>query len=377
MKKVEIITIFDNTNFGTYLQALALALTIQKSGFDVEIIDYIRPVQSEEVWKRFGNNFIKKIYYTFWGFPHWRKLRCDCHAFVSHFVPISKTQYMSYKELKDNPPLADIYITGSDQVWNSIYNGGIDKSFYLDFVPDGYKRVAYAASIGMSQIPKEEVEEMKRLLSKYKSITVREADAHRILSELGFKNVPVVLDPTLLLDKVAWASIAKQFKPLKTEPYLLVYSVESDAQNKLISRYAKLMSKRYGWKIYEISYNSYFHRLKFADRHFSQVTPEVFLQLMLNAEFVIVSSFHGTAFSINFNKQFLTISPNRFNSRVDNILAICDLKDRLVTSSSFDINKIHSIDYSRVNNIIEKERNKSMNLLNEMLVVSTQKQAID
>lgn len=367
MKKVEIITIFDNTNFGTYLQALALALTIQKFGFNVELIDYIRPGQSEEARKKFANNFMKKVYYTLWELPRWRKLRNDCHDFVSRFVSITKTRYMSFNELKDNPPFADIYLTGSDQVWNSIYNEGLDKSFYLDFAPEGYKRVAYAASIGMSAIPEQEIVEMRCLLSKYSSITVREADANRILCELGFKDVAVVLDPTLLLDRMAWTRITKRFKPIKTEPYILVYSVEDKEQNELIGRYAKLMSQSYGWKIYEISYSSYFHRLKFADRHFLQVTPEVFVQLMLNAEFVIVSSFHGTAFSINFNKQFLTIMPDRFNSRVDNILTLCGLKDRLVTSSTFDINIVPPIDYSRVNNLIEMERKKSITLLKNML----------
>lgn len=368
MKKVEIITIFDNTNFGTYLQALALALAIQKLGFNVEIINYIRPGQSEEAWKRFANNSIKKIYYTFWEFPRWRKLRYACHDFVNRFIPISKMRYMSYEDLKANPPFADIYITGSDQVWNSVYNEGIDKSFYLDFAPIGCKRVAYAASIGMPKIPEDEVEETKRLLGKYSVITVREADASRILSELGFKNVPVVLDPTLLLDKNAWTNIAKHFDQIRTEPYILVYSVEDKAQNKLIGHYAQLMSNYHGWKIYEISYNSYFHRLKFADKHFFQVTPEVFVQLMLNAKFVIVSSFHGTAFSINFNKQFLTVSPNRFNSRVDNILTLCNLKDRLVNSSSLDVNTLKTIDYSQVNKIIENERSKCIALLNDMLM---------
>lgn len=367
MKKVEIITIFDNTNFGTYLQAFALALVIKKSGYEVEIVDYIRPGQSEKAWKKFADNFIKKIYYTFWEFPRWRKLRYGCHSFVSRFVPLSKMQYTSYEELKDNPPLADIYVTGSDQVWNSIYNEGIDKSFYLDFAPPEHKRVAYAASIGMQDIPQTEKEETKSLLDKYSAITVREADASRILSGLGFKDVATVLDPTLLLDKAAWEYIAKQFKPIKTEPYVLVYSVEEKAQNELIGHYAQLMARRYKWKIYEISYNSYHRRLKFANRHFLQVTPEIFLQLMLNAEFAIVSSFHGTAFSINFNKQFLTITPNRFNSRVDNILTLCNLKDRLVTSLSFDIETLQPIDYNEVNQIIKKERIKSLSLLNNML----------
>lgn len=367
MKKAEIITIFDNTNFGTYLQALALALVIKKSGFDVEIVDYIRPGQSEEAWKKFANNFIKKIYYTFWEFPRWRKLRNGCHSFVNCFVPLSKIRYNSYKELKGNPPLADIYVTGSDQVWNSIYNEGIDKSFYLDFAPSGHKRVAYAASIGMPEIPKGEVEETKRLLCKYSAITVREADACRILADLGFNDVPVALDPTLLLDKSAWTDIARRFKQIKTEPYILVYSVEEKAQNELIGCYARQLAHKHGWKIYEISYNSYHHRLKFADKHFLQVTPEVFLQLMLDAEFVIVSSFHGTAFSINFNKQFLTVTPGRFNSRVDNILTLCGLKDRLVTSSLFDIDELKSINYGKVNELIEIERNKSIGLLCNML----------
>lgn len=269
--------------------------------------------------------------------------------------------------MKSNPPLADIYVTGSDQVWNSIYNEGIDKSFYLDFAPPGSKRVAYAASIGMPEIPEGEVEETKRLLHKYSAITVREADASRILAGLGFNDVPVVLDPTLLLDKPAWTDIARRFSPIKTEPYILVYSVEEKAQNELIGRYAGMISRKHGWKIYEISYNSYHRRLKFADRHFLQVTPEIFLQLMLNAEFVIVSSFHGTAFSINFNKQFLTVTPNRFNSRVDNILTLCNLRDRLVTSPSFDIEALQPIDYGEVNKIIETERNKSIDLLNTML----------
>lgn len=367
MKKAEIITIFDNTNFGTYLQALALALVIKKSGFEVEIVDYIRPGQSEKARKRFANNFIKKVYYTFLEIPRWKKFRQDCHAFVNRFVRLSKKQYTSYKELKDNPPLADIYVTGSDQVWNSIYNEGIDKSFYLDFAPLGHKRVAYAASIGMPEIPKGEVEETKRLLGKYSAITVREADASRILAGLGFKEVPVALDPTLLLDKSAWTDIARQFKQIKTEPYILVYSVEEKAQNELIGYYARQLAHRHGWKIYEISYNSYHHRLKFADKHFLQVTPEVFLQLMLDAEFVIVSSFHGTAFSINFNKQFLTVTPNRFNSRVDNILSLCNLKNRLVTSSSFDIDALRPIDYYKVNKIIFTERGRSLDLLENML----------
>lgn len=367
MKKVEIITIFDNTNFGTYLQALALALTIQKLGFDVEIIDYIRPRQSEKALKKFANGFVKKMYYSIVLIPRWRILRNRCHSFVRSFVNLSRTQYLSFEELKKNPPLADIYITGSDQVWNSIYNEGIDKSFYLEFAPLGHKRMAYAASIGMPKIPDKEIEETRYLLGKFSFISVREKDACRILSDIGIKDIPVVLDPTLLLNKSDWMNISNKYKRIKTESFILVYSVEEMAQNELIGYYAKKLSKKYGWRIYEISYNGHHSRMKFADKHFLQVTPDIFLQLMLMAEFIIVSSFHGTAFSINFNKQFLTISPNRFNSRVDNILSLCHLRNRLVTSSSFDIDSLYPIDYDEVNKIVGNEKNQSMKILNKML----------
>lgn len=112
---------------------------------------------------------------------------------------LTKKEYYSFNELAQNPPQADIYVTGSDQVWNSSYNKGIDKSFYLDFAPKQKPRISYASSIGMEYIPEHEKQTIIELLSKYQAISVREKKAEQLLNELNLPIKPTtVLDPTLL-----------------------------------------------------------------------------------------------------------------------------------------------------------------------------------
>lgn len=367
MKKVAIITILDNTNYGTYLQALALGLVVKNLGYKVEIIDYVRSFMTKKSILSRIKNPIKKIFNILFNIPQQEKLKKKDKEFLKQFLQLTPQTYTSFQTLKDNPPIADIYVTGSDQVWNSTYNRGIDKSFYLDFAPQNSKRISYAASIGMKDFPNEEKSEISNLLKQYSHITVRENDAKNILNHLSFTHVDVVLDPTLLLNKDAWENIVKKFTPIKTDPFILVYTVETKQENKLIEHYAKILAQKYSCKIYEVSYNGYFKRLKFADKHFLRATPDIFIQLMHQATFVIVSSFHGTAFSINFNKQFLTISPNRFNSRVNNILELCHLENRLISSKNYDIDNMCEIDFKKVNVILNNERDKSIRILNSIL----------
>lgn len=366
--KVSIITILDNTNYGTYLQALATGMAIKSLGHEVEIIHYTRPCMTPK-----GNS---KAIYEDRGFIRWfyrcvlkysrksyqlKKLDMD---FLKCYLPVT-SEYIGFKPLVVNPPQADVYITGSDQVWNSFYNRGIDKSYYLDFVPEGKKRISYAASIGMPNFPENEVDETKRLLEKYQYITVRELSAKKILESLGVAS-EVVLDPTLLLDKVAWSEIAERYAFKEPEPYLLTYSVEYGKEDSYIKHYAKLIAEKKGLKLYHITYggkpfDNYY------DKVFTYATPDQFLNLMLHASFIVVSSFHGTAFSINFNKPFITVSPKKFNSRVMSLLQITGLESRVVTDDSRSIDSFGDIDYFSVNKILDGERKKSLAILNKML----------
>ena len=366
--KVAIITILDNTNYGTYLQALATGISIKKLGYDVEIIHYTRPCMTPKGYSKAifeDRGFLRWFYRCVLKYSNkTKKLKLKDIDFLKSYLLVTK-EYIGFEELVSNPPIADIYLTGSDQVWNSFYNRGIDKSFYLDFAPMGKKRVSYAASIGMPNFPEKEIEEVTELLNKYNNITVREIAAKEILSKIGILS-NVVLDPTLLLNTADWSEIARHYPFYETEPYLLTYSVEYGKEDIYIKHYACQIAREKGLKIYHITYSAR-PSDNYYDKVFSYATPDLFLNLMLNASFVVVSSFHGTAFAVNFNKPFITVSPQKFNSRIESLLQITGLESRIVTDDSRDIKSFDEIDYSIVNNKLDKERQKSINQFREIL----------
>lgn len=367
--KASIITIIDNQNFGTYLQAFALCQKVEDMGLQTELIDYNR--KSLSLWALTKHRVLSTINMLKWPkrfyrvFRSWLLQKKD-KKFVRHYL--TSTCYKSYKQLMQNPPEADVYITGSDQVWNSWYNQGVDRSFYLDFAPEGALRIAYAASIGMPEIPANEAKETAMLLSKYKAISVREKSAVDILASINVdtKNIHPVLDPTLLLNKEQWKKHISLGR-LVQERYLLIYSVEKHVQNKIVSELARKVAKDRGLKIIGISYSGLNSKFDYCDKQYFRATPDVFLSLMYHSDYVIVSSFHGTAFAINFNKEFLTVAPQKFNSRVANILSICNLEDRLVNTDSYDYKLATPIDYSRINKILESERIKSSQFLHDSI----------
>lgn len=365
--KVSIITILDNTNFGTYLQALATCKAIEGLGHDVEVIRYTRPFMTGwgQFWKLLHDRGILSLLRNCWKIPRTLKLRNQDYTFLSKYVHVTK-EYVGFESLQKDPPQSDVYVVGSDQVWNSVYNKGIDKSFYLEYAPKEKKRISYASSIGMDSFPEKERAKTIKFLKKYSHISVREKAAKELLEEYGIQS-EVVLDPTLLLDAKAWSGISEKCDIRFSEKYLLVYSVEQKKQDKLIDHYARMIAKQMELKIYQVSYSGTAKRLDSADVFFGHATPDVFLNLMKHASFVVVSSFHGTAFSVNFQKEFLTISANRFNSRVKNLLDITGLNDRLVSDKKLDVQLLSIIDYTDVNARIEKARDNSISILEDML----------
>ena len=371
-QKVLIATVFDNPNFGTYLQALALGVTLQDMGLKVEILRYQREWQqniplAKAERKKKGLLLYPLRMLKFFLTNKVYKQKAGCYHFVDKYIKVSR-YYYSYGALKQNSPVADIYITGSDQVWNTDHNHGIDEVFYLSWTPPQAKRVAYGASIGMSQIPDVFRGKTYKLLSQYQSISVRESSAMTMLKELGIPNVEQVLDPTLLFDRHHWKQYAKDMHT--TEPYLLVYSVESEDRGREVSQTAKKIAAQRGLKIYGVYYSQPKHPIESCDRNFYYCTPDEFLGLMFGASFVVVSSFHGTAFSINLNKEFISVAPARFGSRINSLLQLVHLENRKVTSASnFKMNEIENfIDYDSVNSIIAAERMKSINYIKEHIL---------
>lgn len=367
MLKVSLVTIFDNPNFGTYLQALALSKILERLGATVEIVNYWREFNIyHKNLNPFRPGFISRLVRLIRnvGIIMVRKRQ---HRYIEKEVELTQ-RYTSYKQLKKNPPQADIYLTGSDQVWNTRHNHGIDKAYYLGFAPMGKRKCAYGASIGMHEIETKFKEETALLLLQYDFISVRESSNVELLLGIGIGPVEMVLDPTLLFNRADWKNYVKE-KLRPEEKYLLVYSVESATQRELIAEIAGRVSKEKKLKKICISYGGRGSRIPCCDKYYYYSTLERFLTLFYYADFVVVSSFHGTAFSINMNKPFITVAPERFSSRVDGLLQLIDLKERKVSKmEEFKHSLLAVPNYVEINKILDTERQRSILLIKERIL---------
>lgn len=363
-------TIVDNNqNIGTYLQAYSLSKIFERKGHEVEVVDYCR--KNNLIFYFIRNTFKAHSNLLFGLLSVVYRVatvsisKYILKGFLLKNVNLTKRCYTSIEELERYLPEADIYITGSDQVWNSYYNDGIEKAYYLAFAPKGKKKFSYAASIGMDNIPEEESIETRNLLAEYTKISVRESSAIKTLSDIGIHNVEQVLDPTLLISNEEWANIAKTDSFIKTEPYLLIYSVE-DTKKMVISKYANEIAQRMNLKIYMATSGGFRDKID-CDKIFRFTSPQRFLNLMLQADFVIVSSFHGIAFSISMNKQFISICPDKFNSRIYSLLETLGITHRIKKESDSPLEELELINYAEINELLSKERDKSQDFIDSIL----------
>lgn len=367
MTRVSLITIFDNCNFGTYLQCLALSKVFERFNAEIEIVDYRRKFNQ---YHRLLNPLRKGFCYNIKSFIKnlgIMYVRFREHRYVRRFCKVTHTYY-DFDDIKAAPPKADIYITGSDQVWNIAHNRGIDKTFYLDYAPQGIRRCAYGASIGMEEIPNHYKPEIKSLLEKYDYISVRETSNKNLLFQLGIKDVDVVLDPTLLLNKNDWEKyVVDSLAP--NYDYLLVYSVEKAEQRKLVGEVARKIADKNGLKVVCISYGGKGSRIPGCDKYFYYSSIERFITLFYHAKFTVVSSFHGTAFSINMNKPFITVTPDQFSSRIDSLLNLTHLGERKVSKVEDIVDiSLGEIDFDNVNIILSEWREKSLNIIKSKIL---------
>lgn len=358
--KILLTTIVDNTNIGTYLQALATIRSLEKLGHSVTILNYTRKyiLGPEYAWKRWKNKFLPfRILYIIAYVYIVNKNVKRVRRFLLERV-CSTQKVNSIKQVVKYSKGYDLYLTGSDQVWNCGHNGCFDPVFYNGFT-SGLK-ASYAASIGMEHIPEEYIECTKKYLSQYKYISVRESSAICALNEIGIENIHEVLDPTLLLDREEWGKTLPKFE-YKGNPYLLIYSVEEEKEQ-IVYNMAKKMATQLNLKtVYLTTSKSYKNSWGY-DTIIENASPIDFLYYFLNASFAVVSSFHGTAFSINFNVPFVTVLPNRYNTRAESLLRHYGIENRMVREEDY-AKELSPIDFTSVNKILKLDRFKSMEYL--------------
>lgn len=368
--KVDIITRHSVPNYGSLLQSYATQKVIEKMGFEAEIINYTRYeerynnlVNTLIKGKKWDKNIVTRTIYKMIQTPNYARMYKKFEKYRKNFLKESKLEYGNLQELKDNIPEADVYCSGSDQIWGKIGTVEYDEAYFLQFVENKQKRcIAYSSSFGKEDINGELEKNICKLLKNYKDILVREDTAKSILKKHGFENVEQVLDPTLLLNREQWSELANKTKN-KYKKYILVYQLHD---NKKFDKYAKEFSKRTGLKLLRIS-PSIYHITRSGKLIYLPDQYE-FLSLFENAEYVLTDSFHATVFSIIFNRKFIDILPGKTSTRIISILNLTGLQNRILTKYddfSF-INK--DIDFEKCNAIIEVERQKSMKLLKNAII---------
>ena len=366
--KVAVITRHAVFNYGSLLQTIATGQCLEDMGYECEIIDYQRKdedyrtiartlVKKNKKWNR---NPVTRLIYCTMQSPKFRLMGRHFEKMREGVLKTTK-RYSSYEELKKDKPAADIYMTGSDQVWGPIGVDSYDPAYFLGFVEEGDRKISYAASFGKTVFTENLLEAMKGYLTRYDGIAVREKSAAETISGM---NVPAslyqVLDPTLLLDSEYWD---KMIKEEYKEKYILIYQLHN---NPRMLEYAYALAEEKGLPLVTMSSTAQ-HLAHNGSKHVFLPSLSEWLGYIKNAAFMITDSFHGTAFAINFNTQFVNVLPEGTATRNQSILELTGLKNRIVENyedfSCFD----QKIDFSKVNEIIEQQRAVSFQIWRELL----------
>lgn len=363
--RIGIITYHSSHNYGSMLQAYALTYFLRNKGCDVEIIDY-RNNRQLRLYKHplmpvFKKRYQKKYFASFCN-PVWLYHECRKWAlyerFIKDYLPITHKRYATWESI--NHDLAslnyDVLIAGGDQIWN-MKGLHFDKTYYLP-CDSNCKKISYAVSFGGEFLKRIESEEMifiKKHLSSFSNISVREEPMRVFLEDLLDKDIFLTLDPTLLLSPDDYQNLIS--KPLIEGDYILYYSPFPRPKAESL---AILYGNYLGLKVVT-TFPHIFRNKNMCTVHESG--PKEFLNLLCHAKMVIGRSFHLVAFSLLFHKDFIVIDGDT-DDRMKNILVKFGLLERgMVNSLNYKDVSLSPIDYERVDAIISKQRDASINYL--------------
>ena len=375
--KIGILTLPIAENYGGILQAVALYRLLHNQGHDITLI-YKETSPNEKLWKKIIKEILLKV--PFHDFKNlkannktnmkakeeWKKRKKLHRLFIEKEIfKISQDLYTK-KDLNffvKNEKL-DALIVGSDQVWRKKYiNDKYYKSYFLDFL-DGskIKKIAYAASFGKDHWEgKKDEEEISKLLNDFTAVSTRELSGVKVCKEtFKYDNARHVVDPTILMSKEFYINeiISKYDTSKISNGGLLTYVLDEEKEKKDI---IELVQKN--TKIKNINH------LKGFNSSNTTYTVSEWIASFANADFIVTDSFHGMVFSIIFEKEFVVIgNKDRGLDRFTSLLSLLSLEDKLVFDTD-DLNdkKMESIDYERVNKLLENEKKNSLEFLNKSL----------
>ncbi len=379
-KKIGLCICYNVNNFGSALQCFATVRSIKKMGYDSEIIRYkknkvfffkslfriFNPYMIEGKYKRFLsklNRLFRKEYRDslIMRISKFEEFRSE------YFKPLLSKIYYGYAALCESSKEYSCVLTGSDQLW---LPSGLSTNFYnLKFVSNEVWRVSYASSFGTSSIPWYQRSRTKDYLSRIHCISVRENSGKEIVKDLTGRDVPVVVDPTLLLSREEWEEQIPK-NNIIGKPYLFAYLL---GKNKEHRRLVENVAKKLNLQVVSILHCDHYNvaDVGFGDVH-PIAGPKEFVNLIRYADYVCTDSFHGSIFSVLHEKQFIVF--NRYtenstvstNTRIDSLLKNLNLEERRYKSDLFD-ELIAPIDYAEVRQNVQNMRNFSIDYLQNSL----------
>lgn len=353
MKRIGIVTFFKANNYGVCLQAIATSEFLKRQGYEVDIINYINLYEHrifkwsyKENDKTIGyvtsliKNILlgKKLYYN----KGFKNVENYYHLTEPRATKIEQVQDMKY----------DILIAGSDQIWNPSITGGIDPVFLLEF-GTAERRISVASSLGSKEPTETEKNIFKEAFKKFSYISVREQYAKMCLQNLTDKNIKVLMDPTFLFNKNEWIELLgrKSKQCGVKEKYILTYFIS--AKKSTYQDRVQEYSEKLNCPVWSIQFSNY--TWKVTDKKIMGASIEDFIALFMNAQLILTDSFHGTAFSINLNRNFVPFKHSENPLRIINLLNNLGIADRL----DMPAKEYEEIDYVKVNEKLEILREDS------------------
>lgn len=372
-----------HTNYGTSLVGYALIKKLQMLGYDVEVINYVKRLtlmqkvewmvnawrcgMGKDILGRFkGANDLKKNA----EYAANIKVRTDAvEAYKERkFIPLFK-DYVGYEALHEGSKKYDAVVVGSDQVWTPLSLP--TKFFNLLFVDDKVRKVAYASCFGVSSIPGFQQKATGAFLDRFHAIGVREQSGKKIVDSLSHQKATVVADPTMLLDHREWSEEIKDSKVKVGEPYIFCYFLGTNMEAR---KAANELKAKTGLKIITLRHMDEYvpEDESFGDEAPYDVNPNDFLAYIKNATYVLTDSFHCSAFSIQFHKQFMTFyrfaqgSATGRNSRIDSLFNVLGVNREHIYNG--DVMKVEPpLDWDVIDVRLKKLRQESEEFLTRAL----------
>lgn len=344
--KAGIITITTGENYGNRLQNYAVQEALKSVGLEPETIHKTTNVFDAEKPEYLRKYRLKKLLHYHFDKKEQRIL--SFHRFTRKYIVRSR-----FVIDKDIPTGLDseyqVFIAGSDQVWNPFFEYCTEENF-LTFTTHN-KKIAFAPSIAVDQIPEEKKAEFKRWISDFRLLSVRETRGACLIKDLCGRNAEVLGDPTLYLTAQQWRNIEKKV-PVKTGKYILTYFL-GKCEGKY-RRQIQELAQIYQLEIYELQ----------TPEHYA-IAPDEFLYLIDHAACICTDSFHGTVFSLIFHRPFVVYKRDEnfvdMSSRMDDLLTLFHMEDR--TADKIEESRAFQMDFSKVDSIIDEMREKTKNYL--------------